>query len=103
LQLHELMLTDQQWGGVMVNRKAASSGLNPRKNMERRCVEDRPPKGCCERRKKAERRLPIVLEDAVSEAEWFRYMAVFIARLRADRLAQLEMILGLSPSQLEGN
>jgi hypothetical protein len=70
-------------------------GLNLRKNMDRRCIEAGAPKYCVERRKRAERRLPIVEDDAVSEAEWFKCMAVFMARQRARRLAQLEVILGV--------
>lgn len=69
-------------------------GLNPRQ-MDRRCMEGGPPKYCFERRKRAERRLPIVEEDAISEAEWFKCMAVFIAKRKAERLAQLEAILGV--------
>lgn len=75
------------------------TGLNRRKIIERRCIDAGPPKYCFERRKRAERRLPTVEEDAVSEAEWFRCMAASIVKRRAERLAQLEALLGVDSSQ----
>ena len=32
-----------------------------------------PPRGCCERRFRAERRLPAIEENAISDAEWEKF------------------------------
>ncbi len=84
---------------MIFNNKAASKGVAPRKSIDRRCNESYPPSGCCERRRRAERRLPTVDENAVSEAEWFKRMAIFRTKQRAEHIAQLEAVLGLNPSQ----
>lgn len=86
---------------MIFDNKAASKGVTPRKNIDRRSKESCPPSGCCERRKRAERRLPTVDENAVSEAEWFTRMAIFRTKQRAEHIAQLEVVLGLNPSQPE--
>ena len=39
---------------------------------DRRGDDAGPPKGWCERRKMTERRMPVVLENVVTEAEWFQ-------------------------------
>lgn len=84
---------------MIFNNKVASKGVTPRKNIDRRDNESYPPSGCCERRKRAERRLPTVDENTVSEAEWFKRMAIFRTKQRAEHIAQLEVVLGLNPSQ----
>lgn len=86
---------------MIFDNKAASKGVTPRKNIDRRSKESCPPSACCERRKRAERRLPTVDENAVSEAEWFKRMAIFRTKQRAEHIAQLEVVLGLNPSQPE--
>lgn len=73
----------------------------PRETVDRRFRESNPPSGCCERRKRAERRLPVVEEDSVSEREWFKLMALFKSKLRARRLVQLEAMLGLAQYRSE--
>ena len=45
---------------------------------DRRGEDSGPPQGWRDRRATAERRLPLVQEDALTEAEWFRLMVRFI-------------------------
>ena len=45
---------------------------------DRRDKDSGPPQGWRDRRATAERRLPLVQEDALTEAEWFRLMVRFI-------------------------
>jgi len=45
---------------------------------DRRNEDIGPPVGWRDRRATAERRLPIVLEDALTEAEWFRLMVRYV-------------------------
>lgn len=58
---------------------------------EHRCGEDRrtadegPPDGWKERRRTVERRLPHVEENVISDHEWFRYMARYLAHYRAEK------------------
>ena len=70
----------------MLQIKSALKEQKIREKMDRRCTESNPPRGCCERRKRAERRLPIVEEDVVSEREWFKRMALFKSRYSEDRV-----------------
>jgi hypothetical protein len=50
--------------------------MNERRTSTERRVEDNgPPSGCCERRKRAERRLPIVEESKLSADDFVRYFA----------------------------
>lgn len=81
----------------MVSKKATPRQMTPRRKTDRRCREVGPPAGCFERRKKAERRLPVVEEGTVTEAEWFRRMTIFRSKHQAQRLADLEKQLGLAP------
>ncbi|MER2539515.1 MAG: hypothetical protein ABTQ26_09760 [Azonexus sp.] len=37
---------------------------------DQRLVDRGPPSGCCERRRRAERRLPSIEESTISDAEW---------------------------------
>ena len=47
--------------------------LERRLRAEQRVIDLGPPKGCCERRKKAERRMPSLQEAAMSDEEWQLY------------------------------
>lgn len=47
---------------------------NFRHGPDRRIDDVGPPKGWQDRRAKAERRLPVVQEDELTEKEWFRLM-----------------------------
>lgn len=62
---------------------------NHRHCEDRREIDLGPPNGWKERRRTVERRLPNVEEDAISDQEWFRCMAVFLARRRAEEKARL--------------
>lgn len=44
-----------------------------RSRTDRRQFDSGPPRGCFERRRRAERRLPTAEENAISDAEWERY------------------------------
>jgi len=65
---------------------------NRRKHRERRGEELGPPNGWRERRQSVERRLPVVHENVVSEAEWFRRLTRFITKKRALEKAELEAL-----------
>ena len=65
---------------------------NRRTHHERRGEELGPPNGWRERRLSVERRLPVVQENIVSEAEWFRRLARFITKKRAMEKAELEAL-----------
>ena len=39
---------------------------------DQRLDDSGPPRGCCERRRRAERRLPSIEESMISDAEWER-------------------------------
>ena len=40
---------------------------------EQRLYDAGPPRGCCERRRRAERRLPAIEENMISDAEWEKF------------------------------
>ncbi|HSG22572.1 MAG TPA: hypothetical protein VLA64_06380 [Azonexus sp.] len=61
---------------------------NRRKFQDRRGEELGPPGGWRERRLSVERRLPVVQENVISEAEWFKRLAHFITKKRAAEKAQ---------------
>lgn len=44
-----------------------------RSRTDRRQFDAGPPRGCFERRRRAERRLPTAEENAISDADWERY------------------------------
>ena len=46
-----------------------------RAQLERRVLDNGPPRGCFERRKRAERRLPIVEESKLSADDFAKYFA----------------------------
>lgn len=66
------------------------------KDKDRRHLHDQriedigPPNGWRERRRTAERRMPTVVEDALTVEEWFRHFAVFLCRVKAERAARQE-------------
>lgn len=43
-----------------------------RQRKDRRNSDDGPPKGCCERRRHTERRLPELVEATISDSDWER-------------------------------
>ena len=49
--------------------------IERRTSTERRVEDNGPPSGCCERRKRAERRLPIVEESKLSADDFAKYFA----------------------------
>jgi hypothetical protein len=49
---------------------------------DQRLLDAGPPCGCCERRRRAERRLPTIEENLISDAEWEK---LFGGHLRASR------------------
>ena len=44
--------------------------IDRRARNEQRLHHAGPPRGCCERRRRAERRLPAIEENLISDAEW---------------------------------
>ena len=44
-----------------------------RAHNEQRLHDAGPPRGCCERRRRAERRLPAIEENVISDAEWEKF------------------------------
>lgn len=66
-----------------MNSQVGANCTKPRIITERRHIDHGPPDGWSERRNAPDRRLPTVEEDAVSEAEWFKRMAIFKCRRRA--------------------
>lgn len=70
----------------------------PRSAQDRRKVDLGPPGGWNERRRMVERRLPIVKEDEISEGEWFRAMAAFISKRRAEEKAIHDALVALDKS-----
>ena len=58
-----------------------------RNRCDRRSDEIGPPLGWRERRRNVERRMPTVKEDEISQQEWFRRMATFMAHRRAEKAA----------------
>ena len=49
--------------------------IERRTSTERRVLDNGPPRGCHERRKRAERRLPIVEESKLSADDFAKYFA----------------------------
>ena len=74
---------------MIMNGLSGSNGTRPRVIADRRHHEKGPPNGC-ERRKRADRRLPKVEEDVVSEAEWFKRMTIFKSKLKAKERARID-------------
>lgn len=68
-------------------RHEVSQGLDLRRLADRRHDDQGPPCGWRERRRNVERRMPIVREDEISQTEWFRRMASFLSRRKAERMA----------------
>ncbi|MDP3538138.1 MAG: hypothetical protein Q8S26_05485 [Azonexus sp.] len=74
-----------------MNGLNGSKSTVPRIITDRRTRENGPPNGC-DRRKNADRRLPKVEEGAVSEAEWFKRMAIFKLKLKARERARIDKL-----------
>lgn len=56
------------------NKEAAMTNSQERRNrQDRRLVDCAPPQGWKERRHTAERRIPEIIEQEVSDSEWARY------------------------------
>lgn len=60
----------------------ATVTVDRRSRTDRRQFDSGPPRGCFERRRRAERRLPTAEENAISDAEWERYFGA--ARLASN-------------------
>lgn len=69
------------------NHKYPETG-NRRFSYDRRGEDLGPPLGWRDRRATAERRLPVVQEDAFTEAEWFRLMVRYVQKRRTKVLAE---------------
>lgn len=71
-----------------MTEKSPPAKPDHRHGQDRRNVDQGPPNGWKERRRTVERRLPSVEEDLISDHEWFRCMALFLARRRAEEKAR---------------
>lgn len=72
----------------MATRKhEPSAGQELRHTSDRRTEDGEPPLGWRERRRQVERRMPTVKEDEISQNEWFKRMAAFLAQRRAKKEA----------------
>lgn len=72
----------------MATRKhETSAGQELRHTSDRRAEDGEPPLGWTERRRRVERRMPTVKEDEISQTEWFKRMASFLAQRRARKEA----------------
>lgn len=78
-----------------MNSLNGSNGISPRITSDRRLRENGLPNGC-DRRRSADRRLPKVEEDVVSEAEWFKYMAAFKLKLKARERVRIDKLQRLT-------
>ena len=72
---------------MMTRRHDTSAGQESRNASDRRAEDGEPPLGWSERRRKVERRMPTVKEDEISQNEWFKRMAAFLAQRRAKKEA----------------
>lgn len=64
-----------------------NKGQDLRNVADRRTEDGEPPLGWRERRRQVERRMPTVKEDEISQNEWFKRMASFLAQRRAKKEA----------------
>ncbi len=69
------------------SKQEAGVGRELRNACDRRTGDGEPPAGWSERRRKVERRMPTVKEDEISQSEWFKRMAAFLAQRKAKREA----------------
>lgn len=67
-----------------------------RRDVDRRGTESGAPQGHRDRRKTVERRLPVVEDGVITEAEWFRHMAIYKTRRLAEERIRFEL-LGIYP------
>lgn len=58
---------------------------------DRRCNEKGPPVGHRDRRRTVERRLPIV-EEGITEAEWFRLMTIYKTKRQSEERICFEIL-----------
>lgn len=72
---------------MMTRKHETSAGLDLRNSNDRRKEDGEPPLGWRERRRQVERRMPTVKEDEISQNEWFKRMAAFLAQRRAKKEA----------------
>jgi hypothetical protein len=72
---------------MIARKRTVSDKPNLRCVADRRLSDEGPPCGWRERRRNVERRMPIVREDEISQTEWFRCMASYLARRRAEQVA----------------
>lgn len=74
----------------MKRKNLSCIGSDQRGGCERRADDKGPPNGWRDRRRMVERRLPAVHEDEISQKEWFRRMASYLAQRRAEKRAMAE-------------
>lgn len=76
-------------GGIHMasGKHETGTGQDLRNAGDRRTEDGEPPMGWRERRRKVERRMPTVKEDEISQNEWFKRMATFLAQRRAKKEA----------------
>lgn len=79
-------------------KSPSSKHACPRDAHDRRQDDCGPPCGWNERRRMVERRLPVVKEDEISECEWFRAMAAFLSKRRAEGKAIHDALTALDQS-----
>jgi len=72
---------------MMTRKHETSARPELRDASDRRTEDGEPPLGWSERRRKVERRMPTVKEDEISQNEWFKRMAAFLAQRRAKKEA----------------
>lgn len=70
--------------------------MERRQRSERRHGDCGPPKGCCERRRRTERRLPELVEATISDSEWEKFFGrtTDVSTNRGDPLDQAAEVFG---------
>jgi len=73
-----------------------AESIERRQRNERRHSEYGPPKGCCERRRRTERRLPELVEATISDSDWEKLFGQTAATStnRGDALDQAAEVFG---------
>lgn len=84
---------------MMTRKHETSAGPELRNTTDRRKDDGEPPLGWSERRRKVERRMPTVKEDEISQNEWFKRMAAFLAQRRAKKEAISRAFESLASSE----
>jgi len=72
---------------MATKKHETGAGQELRNTCDRRTEDGEPPLGWRERRRRVERRMPMVKEDEISQNEWFKRMASFLAQRRAKKEA----------------